>query len=68
MEKGKGCFFSSCQKYLHHCKVTAGMSGLFLHPTMLFVQEPELNKTTMGMLADIAKSFTSSTRFSRQKR
>lgn len=41
--KGKGYFFSSCQKDLHLCKVTAGMSQLFLHPMMLCVQDTSFN-------------------------
>ena len=42
-EKGKSCFFSSCQNYLHQCKVTAGMSRLCLHPMMLCMQDTSLS-------------------------
>lgn len=71
-EKGKSCFFSSCQKYLHHCKVTAGMSRLFLHPMMLCMQDTSLNWKkqlgTRGMLTDIARIFTSTAQFISQSR
>ncbi len=43
IEKGKSCVFSSCQKYLHQGKVTAGMSRLFPHPTSLCVRDSSLN-------------------------
>ena len=57
MEKGKSCFFSSCQKRSHHCEVTAGMSRLFpaSHDAMRARDQLELNKRTMGVLTDIAR-------------